>query len=112
MKQENRKIKLSKVAAKTAVRIFIIILFFGLFPFIAGHQPWDDKLSSTHLYIPNKWTLVFPAILFIGFTTLLVLCMKKKYQEPDINWLLVLNTVILLTYLIMLYSRIFKAVMI
>jgi len=106
MKQENKKIKLSKLAAKTAVRIFVIILFFGLFPFVTGN---NTHLDSTHLYIENKWTLVFPAILFIGFTTLLVLCMKKKYQEPDLNWLLVLNTVILLTYLIMLYSRIFKA---
>lgn len=112
MKQENRSLKISQVAAKTAIRIFIIILFFGVLPFIAGHQPWDSKLETTHLVIPNKWTLIYPAILFLGFLTLVIITRKKKYQEQDINWLLVLNTVILLAYLVLLYSRIFKAIMV
>lgn len=99
------------MAAKTAIKVFIIILFFGLLPFIAGHQPWDARVETTHLVIPNKWTLIFPAILFLGFLSLLIICMRKKYQVPDFNWLLVLNTLILLTYLVLLYSRIFKAVM-
>ncbi|SFE66624.1 hypothetical protein SAMN05518672_1097 [Chitinophaga sp. CF118] len=112
MKQENKNIKISRMAAKTAIKIFIIILFFGILPFIGGHQPWDARVETTHLYIPNKWTLVFPAILFLGFLSLLIICMKKKYQEPDFNWLLVFNILILIIYLVMLYSRIFKAVMV
>jgi len=112
MKQESKNIKYSRLAAKTAIRIFILMLFCGIVPFISGQQPWDARLEDTHLVITNKWTLVFPVILFVGFMTLLILCMKKKYQEPDINWLLVLNTLILLAYLVMLYSRIFKAIMV
>ena len=112
MKQENRSLKISQVAAKTAIRVFIIILFCGVLPFIAGHQPWDDRLETTHLVIPNKWTLIAPAVLFLGFLSLAIICKKKKYQEQDINWLLVLNTVILLIYLVLLYSRIFKALIV
>jgi len=112
MKQENRPLKISQVAAKTAIRVFIIILFFGLFPFIAGNEAMDARIQSTHLVFPNKWTLVFPAILFLGFLTLVIICKKRKYQVPDFNWLLVLNTVILLAYLVLLYSRIFKAVIV
>jgi hypothetical protein len=112
MKQENRSLKISQVAAKTAIRVFIIILFFGLLPFIAGNDALSARMENTHLFIPNKWTLVYPGILFLGFLTLVIICKRKKYQVPDFNWLLVLNTVILLAYLVLLYSRIFKAVIV
>lgn len=109
MQQENKNQKISKTAAKTAIRIFIIILFMGILPFVAGQdQPWGEKLANAHLVITNKWTLVFPAILFVGFLTLTILCLKNKYSQTDINWLLVLNAVILVTYLVLLYSRIYK----
>lgn len=112
MQQESKNQKISRTAAKTAVRIFIIILFMGILPFISGQdQPWEAKLANAHLVIPNKWTLVFPAILFVGFLILTILCMKNKYRQTDINWLLVLNAVILITYLVMLYSRIFKVLL-
>ena len=101
------------MAAKTAIKVFIIVLFFGIFPFIAGsNEPWAARVQNTHLVIEHKWSLVFPAILFIGFITLLVICMKRKYQMPDFNWLLVLNTLMLLIYLVLLYSRIFSAVVV
>jgi hypothetical protein len=109
MKQQDRNIKISRLAARTAVKIFIIILLVGILPLVSGDQPWSARLESSHLVIPNKWTLIFPAILFIGFVALLILCIKKKYQVPDFNWLLVLNTLILLAYLVMLYSRIYQA---
>jgi len=112
MQQESKSQKISKIAAKTAVRIFIIILFMGILPFISGQdQPWGDKLTNAHLVIPNKWTLAFPALLFLGFLTLTILCMKNKYKQPDINWLLVLNAAILITYLVLLYSRIYKVLL-
>jgi hypothetical protein len=112
MKQENRNIKISRVAAKTAIRVFMITLFFGVLPFIVGNQSLEAKVATTHLYIQNKWTLVYPGILLLGFLVLAIICRKKKYQETDFNWLLVLNTIMLVAYLVMLYSRIFKAVMI
>jgi cytochrome bd-type quinol oxidase subunit 2 len=105
---ETKNQKISKIAAKTAIRIFVIILFVGILPFVTGNQPWDAKAASTHLVIPNKWMLIYPGVLFAGFLTLTILVLKNKYKIVDFNWLLVLNTVILLVYLVLLYSRIYK----
>lgn len=105
---ETRNQKISKIAAKTAIRIFIIVLFVGVLPFVTGNQPWSAKAENTHLFIPNKWALIYPALLFIGFVTLTILVLKNKYKVVDINWLLVFNTIILLIYLVLLYSRIYK----
>jgi len=110
--QESKGQKISKIAAKTALRIFIIILAMGLLPLIAGQgESWEAKMVNAHLVFPSRWTLVFPAILFIGFITLAILCMKNKYKQTDINWLLVLNSVILITYLVVLYTRIYHALL-
>lgn len=112
MQQETKIQKISKTAAKTAVRIFVIVLFMGVLPLVAGNdQGWNERIANAHLVIVNKWTLVFPAVLLIGFLWLAILCKKNKYQQTDVNWLLVLNTVILITYLVMLYSRIYKVLL-
>jgi hypothetical protein len=112
MQQENKNQKISRIAAKTAIRVFIIILFFGLLPLISGQgQPWDQRLANAHLVVTNKWMLAFPALLFAGFLTLTILCLKNKYRLTDINWLLVLNAIILVAYLVMLYSRIYKVLL-
>lgn len=113
MQKESKSQKISKIAAKTALRIFIIILAMGLLPLIAGQgESWEAKIASTRLVMPNKWTLVFPTVLFIGFLTLAIICVKNKYRQTDVNWLLVLNAVILITYLVMLYSRIYHALLV
>jgi len=51
--------------------------------------------------------MIFPAILILGFISLLIICTLKKYQEADLNWLLVLNTLILIAYGIAIYIRIY-----
>jgi len=51
--------------------------------------------------------MIFPIILIVGFVSLLIICTKKKYSEPDLNWLLVLNTVILIFYGIAIYIRVY-----
>ena len=84
----------------------------GLLPFITGDQPWSAKLANAHFIIPNKWTLIAPAMLFLGMVTLLILAVKNKYQQTDYNWLLVLNTVVLLTYMILIYVRLYKLIFI
>lgn len=106
MQPENKNQKISRMAARTVVKIFIIFLVMGLLPFLTG-QPWEERLQQAHFVIPNKWTLAFPGILFFGFIALLVVCMRQRYRQPDYNWLLVLNGVMLLIYLAMLYSRIY-----
>lgn len=99
--------KASQIAAKAVVRIFFILLLIALIPFLQG-----DTEKLHHLYIAPKqmYTLVFPIILIIGFITLLVLCSIKKYSKPDLNWLLVVNTVVLLAYAITLYFTIYQLI--
>eukprot|EP01037_Dinobryon_pediforme_P003762 gene3762-3808_t len=72
-------------------------------PFIQGDQ---TKLQHIYLTFHHKWEMIFPAILIIGFIALLITCAVKKYEEPDLNWLLVLNSVILIAYGIAIFIRI------
>ena len=99
--------KASQIAAKAVVRIFFILLLVALIPFLQG-----DTEKLQHLYIApkNLYTLAFPIILIIGFITLLVLASIKKYSQPDINWLLVVNTVVLTIYAATLYFAIMKLI--
>ena len=95
--------KVSKFVTKIILRLFFILLFVGLVPFIQGDQ---DKLKHIYLIFHHTWEMIFPAILIIGFLTLLITCALKKYNEPELNWLLVLNTVILLAYGIAIFIRV------
>lgn len=111
MQPENRNQKISRLAAKTAIKVFIIVLVFGVLPFISGNQAWETKLEQSHLVIPNKWSFVFPGLLFVGFLILMITCLKQKFKWPEYNWLFVLNTLILVVYLVLLYARLFKPLM-
>jgi hypothetical protein len=95
--------KVSHLVTKIVVRIFFVLLFVALVPFIQGDQ---TKLQHIYLTFHHKWEMIFPAILIIGFVILLITCIVKKYKEPDLNWLLVLNTVILIVYGIAIYIRV------
>ena len=99
--------KTSQIAAKIATRLFLIFLCIALIPFLQGD---NSKLSQLYLIVPNKWTLVFPVLLMLGFITLFVLVSIKKYKAVDLNWLLVLNTVVLLIYGIALFIRVYNAI--
>jgi hypothetical protein len=95
--------KVSHLVTKIVVRIFFALLFVALVPFIQGDQ---TKLQHIYLTFHHKWEMIFPAILIIGFISLFITCAVKKYKEPDLNWLLVLNTVILIIYGIAIYVRV------
>ena len=110
MQEETKNQKISKIAAKAAIRIFILVVFMGALPFISGEQPWSVKLHNAQFIIPNKWTLIYPALLFLGMLALTILVLRNKYKAPDYNWLLVLNAVVLLTYLVLVYIRIYKLI--
>jgi quinol-cytochrome oxidoreductase complex cytochrome b subunit len=99
--------KTSQIAAKFVVRLFFILLLIALVPFFQGNS---DKLQHLYLNPKNTWTLAYPILLIIGFITLLVLCSIKKYSQQDLNWFLVLNTVILLIYGATLYFRIYQII--
>lgn len=54
--------------------------------------------------------LVFPGLLLAGFIGLFIYCAIKKYSMPDMNWLLVVNTVVLMVYCATLYSKIYELI--
>ncbi|RFZ82158.1 hypothetical protein DYU05_16185 [Mucilaginibacter terrenus] len=97
--------KASQIAAKAVVRVFFALILLALVMFING-----DRTKLQHIYLAPKhlYTLVAPLLLIIGFITLLVLCSVKKYTKPDLNWLLVVNTVVLLVYLGTLFFAVQK----
>jgi cytochrome bd-type quinol oxidase subunit 2 len=90
--------KVSQVAAKAVVRVFFIMLLMALIPYLQGN---NTKLE-------NVWSLAFPILLILGFVVLLVICSIKKYSKQDLNWLLVVNTLVLIVYAIILYIRIYQ----
>ena len=99
--------KASQLAAKIVTRLFFILLLVALIPFFQGN---NYKLKHLYLTTPNKWTLAFPILLMLGFIALFVICSIKKYKEADLNWLLVLNTAILIVYGATLAMRIYQMV--
>jgi len=98
--------KASQIAAKIATRLFLIFLCVALVPFLQGD---NSRLNQMYLTIPNKWTLVFPILLMLGFIALFLMVSIKKYKATDLNWLLVLNTAVLLVYGIAFFLRIYHA---
>jgi len=97
--------KVNRIVTKIVVRLFFLLLLIALVPpFLQGDQA---KLQHIYLSFHYKWQMVFPAVLILGFISLLIICAIKKYKEADLNWLLVLNTVILTAYGIAIYIRIY-----
>jgi cytochrome bd-type quinol oxidase subunit 2 len=100
-------LKVSQIAAKVIVRLFFILLLVSVIPFMEGD---NHKLQNLYFTTPHKWIFAFPIILIVCFIGLLVICTLKKYKEMDLNWVLVLNTAILLAYGATLYIRIWHLV--
>jgi quinol-cytochrome oxidoreductase complex cytochrome b subunit len=99
--------KISQIAAKAVVRVFLLLLLISTIPFLEGN---NSKLQNFQFVVHQKWTLVFPSILIVGFVTLLVLCTIKKYKEVDLNWLLVVNTLVLLAYFLTIALTIYRQI--
>jgi cytochrome bd-type quinol oxidase subunit 2 len=97
--------KVSQIAAKAVVRVFFIMLIMALIPYLQGD---NTKLEHLYLMPKNVWSLAFPILLILGFVVLLVICSIKKYNKQDLNWLLVVNTLVLIAYAVTLYIRIYQ----
>jgi len=95
--------KVSQLVTKIVVRIFFILMAVAAFAYYQGDQ---TKLQHVYFAFHHKWEIIFPIILIGAFITLLIICAAKKYKQTDLNWLLVLNTVILLAYGIAVFIRI------
>lgn len=99
--------KVSQIAAKAVVRIFFVLLLIALVAVVQGDT---SKLHQLYLAPKHLYMLAFPVLLIIGFVTLLVMCAMKKYQRTDLNWMLVVNTIMLAAYGVTLYLGIAKLI--
>jgi hypothetical protein len=99
--------KTSQIAAKAVVRIFFILLLASVVPYFAGN---NQKLQHFNFVIAHTWTLIFPALLIAGFLGLLITCTIKRYKVIDLNWLLVVNTLVLIAYGVAVFIRVYHAV--
>ncbi|MES2267237.1 MAG: hypothetical protein V4520_10775 [Bacteroidota bacterium] len=99
--------KTSQIAAKVVTRLFFFLLLIAIVPFLQGDTA---KLQNIYLSPTHGWTLIFPILLILGFIALLVICSIKKFSETDLNWLLVLNTVMLMAYGVTIYISIYKLI--
>jgi len=95
--------KVSKFVTKIFVRIFFILLFAALVPYFTGDQA---KYQHIYLAFHHTWEMIFPAVIILSFVFLLVTCTVKRYKEPELNWLLVVNTVVLTAYGIAIFIRV------
>jgi hypothetical protein len=97
--------KASQIAAKVVVRLFLFLVLLALVPVFTGTSI-DKQLQGIYVITNNKWILAYPILLILGFITLLIICTIKKYSKPDLNWLLVINTLMLIAYGITVIIRI------
>ncbi|MGK6349879.1 hypothetical protein [Parapedobacter sp. DT-150] len=100
---------ISKFIAKLLVRLFILLLLFALAPFVFEKKT-ARPLEQTFVYMEHKWALIFPGLLFLSFFVLLVLTLRHRYQQTDLNWMLSLNTALLVVYVVMLYVRLYPLI--
>ncbi len=97
--------KTSSIIAKTVSRLFLLFILLTIIFLFQG-----DSSKLQHLYIVTKsrWLFVFPVILIGGFVFFFIRCTIKKYTEPDSNWLLIINTLVLMAYCATLFIRIYE----
>lgn len=99
--------KTSQIVAKGIVRLFFLLLVLATIPLFQA-----DGAKLQHLYIVanNKWLFFFPALLIVAFVFFFIRCTIKKYTETDINWVLVVNTVVLMAYGAAIYLRVYQLI--
>jgi hypothetical protein len=99
--------KTSQIVAKAVLRLFLLLVLIACFVFLHND---NAKLQQFNFVIVRKWTLIFPFILIAGFITLLINCVVNKYKKTDMNWLLVVNTVVLIAYLAAIVLRVYQEI--
>jgi hypothetical protein len=94
--------KLSKFFAKLMVRIFFILIL------AAGVGVWQGGDKLKHLGYINllQWRMIFPALLIGGFIALVLAASIKKYNNMELNWLLVVNTLMLIIYAMAIFMKV------
>ncbi len=100
---------ISKIIAKTLLRLFIILLAFATYPLFLGQEA-KTKLNQISLAFTNKVAFIAPILLFCFIVGLMIAVLKHKYNRIDLNWLFSLATIFGILYLILLYSRIYPTI--
>ncbi|MDM1295581.1 hypothetical protein HX021_14920 [Sphingobacterium sp. N143] len=100
---------ISKIIAKTLLRLFIILLAFATYPLFKGQEA-TTKINQISLAFTNKVALIAPILLFCFIVGLMIAMLKHKYNRIDLNWLFSLATIFGILYLILLYARIYPAI--
>jgi hypothetical protein len=95
--------KTSQIVAKAFVRLFFLLALISAIPFFMRH---NAKLHQLYFEVPNKWMLIFPGILVLGFIIFFISCTVNKYRDVTLNWLLVINTAVLLACAVSIYIRV------
>lgn len=99
--------KTSAIVAKSVSRLFILLLIFAI---VALLRVDSGKLQHIYFTGGSKWTFLFPGILVLGFITLFIYSTVTKYRRTDWNWVLVLNTVILMAYCVTIFLRVYELI--
>lgn len=90
-----------KVITKLMVRLFFILLLAtGVLVMQSG-----DRLKQLGYIELWQWRMIFPVLLIGGFIGLLVASAYKKYENNDLNLLLIVNTVMLIIYGMAIFFR-------
>ena len=94
--------KLSKFFAKLMVRLFFIMIL------AAGVGVWQGGDKLKHLGYINlfQWQMIYPLLLIGGFIGLLIAASIKKYNNIELNWLLVVNTLMLIIYAMAIFFKV------
>ncbi len=100
--------KSSGFIAKVVARLFLLLLLLAIVPLF---QVDSDKLQHLYIVTKSKWLFVFPVILIGGFVYFFIRCTIKRYTEADSNWLLVINTLVLMAYCATLFIRLYELTM-
>jgi cation transport ATPase len=98
--------KTSKFLAKFMVRLVFILLLVAGFAIVQNSGKLQ-QLGSINLY---QWRLIFPVILIGGFMGLSIATALKKYNQPDLNFLLIVNSVMLIIYGMAIFFQISRIV--
>ncbi|MVN92893.1 hypothetical protein [Mucilaginibacter aquatilis] len=97
--------KTLKFLAKFITRlVFILLLFVGYL--LIQNQ---SKLHNAG-YIKLQWQLIFPLVLILSFIGLFITAAVKKFNQGDLNLLLIVNSVMLIIYGMAIFFRIYAMI--
>src|SRR5690606_22105559 len=92
---------ISRIVAKAILRITIILIVFPVVIYLT-----NVVLISQHIFFPNRWSFIFPILLLLIFTILLIPVLREKYGRMEYNWLFSLTGIFVCLYLMLFYTRI------